>query len=198
MTRLNTYIRDQIVKNALIKSGYRKDRDAYSQRRFDWIELCRVKSLGITADALDILNGKIEKLRLQVPEHIRGTGSVMKVRSNMRLNAAGEREYLYFYDVPGGDQKSKVSAEELVLIQGDPLLLEREALKAEDARLEDQYERVRMAVKAAVKRPTTVKALLAAWPEAKELLPDTLEESKSQLPAVQVADLNLLVGLPSD
>lgn len=123
MTRLTTYIRDQIVTNALKKSGYTAAREAYNKRRAIWIEACRVRSLGIT---------------------------------------------------------------------------EAELLKAEGARLDEQYASVRTAVRAAVNKPTTIKALLAAWPEAKELLPEQLAEAKTQLPAVQVADLNALVGLPSE
>lgn len=38
--------------------------------------------------------------------------------------------------------------------------------------------------------------LLKVWPEAAELMPK--ETKKVQLPAVQTADLNALIGLPSE
>jgi len=192
MTRLTTYIRDQIVSNALKKSGYTAAREAYNKRRAIWIEACRVRSLGISETELKSIQGAIKKLEDRVPSHLHSGRAFINTSSHLSINAAGESELLGLHDVV------PVSRARLTLLQGDELVAERELLKAEDARLDEQYASVRAAVRAAVNTPTTIKALLAAWPEVKELLPAQLAEAKTQLPAVQVADLNALVGLPSE
>lgn len=192
MTRLTTYIRDQIVSNALKKSGYTAAREAYNKRRAIWIEACRVRSLGISEAELKSIKAAIKKLEDKLPSHLHSGRALIHTSSHLSINAAGESEWLDF------PKMLPVSCCKLTLLQGDELVAERELLKAEDARLDAQLSSVRSAVRAAVNKPTTIKALLAAWPEAKELLPEQLAEAKTQLPAVQVADLNALVGLPSE
>lgn len=196
MTRLNSYIRAEIVKNALAKAGHATGREAYRQRREDWIEAVRLHGLQIDCLALSVIEAKIEKLRLQIPEHIRGEGTILLERNRFRINAGGERELLYFPEVDGKD--TRVTASEVTLPFGHALLVEREALKAEDARLDELKARIEGPVKAAVGAVTTVKALLNAWPEAKELLPGNLDEAKPRLPALRPEALNALIGLPSE
>lgn len=81
---------------------------------------------------------------------------------------------------------------------------ERDALKAAkytldnvEADINKRESDLAHQVRAVVGSCTTVKKLLEIWPESKELIPTTLEEARPQLPAIQVAELNKLVGLPS-
>lgn len=52
-------------------------------------------------------------------------------------------------------------------------------------------------VLAALAGCNTKNQLLKLWPEAEELLPVTLAPAKANLPAVQISDLNKLIGLPT-
>lgn len=61
-----------------------------------------------------------------------------------------------------------------------------------------QKEGMAAQVKATLNQFTTVKKLLEAWPEAKDLIPDDVDEVKPKLPVVQVQDLNCLIGLPEE
>lgn len=191
-SRLNNRIRDAIVENALKKSGYAAGCEAYEGRRNAFIEALRLVGLGIDADQLAVIQTKIEKLRQSIPEQVRGTGTVLNKRYGFRLNAGGERERYRF-----ADDQEHVTADEITIPSGHLLFDEREALKAEDARLKAMKESITGPVRAAVNAVSTVKALLNVWPEAKELLPEALPEAKAQLPALHVEELNALVGLPT-
>ena len=74
---------------------------------------------------------------------------------------------------------------------------------AESHKIEGDYktvcgkkEGIAAQVMATLNQFTTVKKLLEAWPESKDLIPDNVDEVKSLLPVVQVQDLNCLIGLP--
>ena len=64
--------------------------------------------------------------------------------------------------------------------------------------LDEERATLSAQVRGALSKFTTVKRLLDAWPEAKELLPDRLPEAKPALPAIRTEDLNALIGLPSE
>lgn len=192
MTRLNNHIRGQILANAQTKSGNRARRDATIQKRKDWDEAVRVAAIGSRAAELDAITAKVEKLRLSVPEEFRGDGSVVKLRGYINVNCAGMALHV------GGWEGYKVAPSRYTILAGDPLVQQFHDICAEEKANEESWEKVKASVNAATYAVTTVKALLKAWPECKELLPEHVEEAKSQLPAIQVADLNALVGLPTE
>ena len=192
MTRLNTHIRDQIVQNAQKKSGNIDRQAATAQRRMNWAEAVRRSALGATVETLEKLQARADKLEKEIPEEYRSGYSLIKTRGYMNLNCAGLT--VRVSEWPG----SKMAPSSHVLLATDPLVQEFHDICAEEKANTESTEKVRTSVKAAVNSVTTVAKLLKIWPEAKELLPTYVEESKDQLPALQVADLNALVGLPTD
>lgn len=191
MTRLTTHIRDQIVANAQIKSGNRARRDATQEKRKEWADAVRVTAIGSRATELDAIAAKVEALRLLVPEEFRGDGTVIISRGHLNLNCAGITLRVSEWE------GSKVSPSSFTLLADNPLVQEFHEICAQEKANAESWEQVKTNVYAAVKSVTTVARLLKIWPEVKELLPAYVEESKDQLPAIQVSDLNALVGLPS-
>ena len=64
--------------------------------------------------------------------------------------------------------------------------------------IQDLETQVRAEVEAMVNSVTTVEKLLKEWPEAKDLLPDTVEKPKGTGLQVNVQNLNAMIGLPKD
>lgn len=192
MTRLNTHLRDQIISKALDKSGNIARRDMTAKRREAWAEAVRLAALGEDAQKIEAIVAKTEKLAEQLPEDYRSGYSVAKTRGYLTLNCAGIT--VQVNDWPG----RKLAPSTHTLLADSPLVQEFHDICAEEKANAESWEHVKGSVKAAVYSVTTVAKLLKIWPEAKELLPAYVEESKDRLPAIQVADLNALVGLPSD
>lgn len=192
MTRLTTNIRSKILAAAQTKSGNRDKRAATALKRKEWAEAVRIAAIGDNAAELDAIDKKAEKLRASVPELFRGDGDLIRKRGYLNLNCAGLRVHVSEWD---GD---KVSPHEFTLTADHALVQQFHDILAEEKANTESWEKVKASVNAATGAVTTVKALLRAWPEVKELLPEDMEEAKSQLPAIQVADLNALVGLPTE
>lgn len=191
MTRLTKNIREQILANAQTKSGNRDRREATLKKRKDWDEDVRIDSLKEHAALLERLDAEVEKIRAKVPETFQGGGSPIMRRGQIRVNCAGMTVYA------NGWEGEKVAPGGHTITADNPLAQRFHDICAEEKANTESWERVKVSVNAATNAVTTVKALLKAWPEAKELLPENLEEAKLQLPAIHVADLNALVGLPS-
>lgn len=191
MTRLTKHIREQILANAQTKSGNRANRDATIQKRRDWDDAVRLDALKEHAVLLTQLDAKVERIRQQVPGAYQSSGSPILRRGHMRVNCAGMTVHAT------GWEGEKVAPSNHTITSDNPLAQQFHDICAEEKANEESWEKVKASVNAATHAVSTVKALLKAWPECKELLPEHVEEAKSQLPAIQVADLNALVGLPS-
>jgi len=193
MTRMTNALRDAIVSAALDKCGHTAARVAYHKRKEEWSEAVRLDSLGMPEAELLKIEQRAKKEMAKAPEAVVNREGSLRRRSNLILNVAGQRDTVWF----SGDEE-KVSNFKHDLAFDHPLAVEREALINEDARLAKWHGDVKAPVRAAVNAVNTVGQLLKQWPEAKELIPAHVPESKSQLPAVQAADLNALIGLPSE
>ena len=192
MTRLTKYIREEILANAQTKSGNRAAREVTLQKRKDWDEAVRLDSLKEHSALLTQLDAKVEKIRAQVPDVFQSGGSPIQRRGQIRVNCAGMTVYANGWD------GEKVAPGNHTITADNPLAQTFHDICAEEKLNTERWEQVKASVNAAIKSVTTVAKLLKIWPEAKELLPAYVEESKDQLPAIQVADLNALVGLPSE
>lgn len=192
MTRLNTYLRDKIVANAQVKSGNIAKREATAERRKAWAEKVRLSSLGPDAEKLEKLSAQFKKLEKEIPKRFRSGYLPFNTRGSLSLNCAGLHVRVNEWE------GSKAAPDSHTLLAGDPLVQEFHDICAEEKANGESWEAVKENVKAAINSVTTVAKLLKIWPEAKELLPAEVEEAKDRLPAIKVADLNALVGLPSE
>jgi len=98
--------------------------------------------------------------------------------------------------VPSSDDDVRLFCDHYLPVDvGSPLFSIWEASINKIQELKAQQRDVYDTVMASTSSFTTVERLLKEWPEAAELLPK--EEVKKQLPALNVADLNRLLKLPT-
>lgn len=198
MTRLNSYLREEILKNAIAKSPLPAEETALDAEYYALAEGFRVESLGGPKKVAEIehLVQEIEKLRAQLPDSIKTNDPVATTDYEMyRMNLGGLRVRLNF--APGYEER-RIRPAEVVFAADHPLVLQFGQLENRKSDLKSRRATLKQQVQAVLGSVTTVKKLLEVWPEAKELLPHNLEEAKLQLPALPIADVNALIGLPSD
>lgn len=85
-----------------------------------------------------------------------------------------------------------------ILISDDSLLAELMSLDKDYSDLESKEKTFNNTLDAVLKNARTVKQLLTAWPEAKELLPDDLQKVTGTALAINPEELNAICGIPSD
>lgn len=199
MTRLNQRIKDHIIDKAVEKSGIGKEKDAHQQALYKLTEDIRIESLGGVESAKNVekIARQMQKLHDQLPTIMRSSQfrPVRRDYEMHRLNLGGRRVTLRY----GETTEERRFCPSGFTLQGDhPLVVEFDRLIGVEQDIDKRIEDIRSQVRASLSKFTTVKKLLESWPEVKELLPDQLEEVRPQLPAIQVADLNALIGLPSE
>lgn len=194
MTRITSVMKTQIVKNALLKSGVTARLEAVKEKRFDWAERARVESIGGPDKA-----GEYARINLQsravydsLPQALRGNATIVERRRQFYLNLAGAALTV---ELRGYAEASNTRE---VITADSPLCQQFYDIEAEETAAVNQGTVVENQVRATLDKFGTVKRLLEAWPEVQELLPPSTVAAKSNLPAIQVADLNKLVGLPSE
>jgi len=203
MTRINADIRDSIVANAIEKSGITAEFERLKKRRADWAEAVRVESLG-GQEARAKINkayALAEKHYAKIPDNIKSHGSLLRTDYDIYVNVAGASICAQFSGELTDVSKNrvmKVAPHRHTLKADNPLVDEFHAIEKLAGELKEKRETIRANVDATVRKFTTIKKLLEAWPEAKELLPSDIGTAKAQLPAVQAADLNNMIGLPTD
>lgn len=199
MTRLTNALTHKIIDAAIEKAGINRDRQDLQNQRYKLAEDLRVLSLGGAEAAAEAekISQKMAKLYMLLPENIRQTDEPQfgRRRSAMQwMNLGGRRVTLQFSE---NDYESRMASNGFTLPGDHPLVIEFDRLCGVENDIQKRHNDLRDQLRASLSKFTTVKKLLEAWPEAKELLPETLEEAKPQLPAVQTSELNALIGLPS-
>lgn len=194
MTRLTNVLKEKIVKAALAKSGVTAEIQLATDQRAHWCESVRIEILGgpEAAEKLEAIQVKASKLRDSVPEGMRSDYyKPVETRSYSMVNLAGANLQVKY-------GTWKIAPQRATILADNPLVQRFYDIEATKKAADEKSATVSSQVYATLNKFRTVKSLLKSWPEAKELLPEIVPESKSQLPAIQLADLNALVGLPSD
>lgn len=194
MTRITNAMRDHIVTEALKKSGVTAAEAALKEKRFDWAERARIEALGGPAIAKEYaeVNRKAKAAYEKLPQDMRDYSRIAKRDRRFHLNLGGLNLLVDLRDY------GEVSGSRRPILADHALCLEFHELENERDDLKKRSAEVSAQVRATVDKFTTVASLLKAWPEAAELLPLDPKPAKPQLPAIPVADLNKLVGLPTE
>ena len=198
MTRLNKNTREAIIANAIKKSNYAERVAALITRRTEWAEALRVESLGGPAEAAKVLAAEkeIKDILETLPKNV--GDSPFNTNSYMYPNLGGCRTFVYFNGnrCKGSPCVRKVVGSMLTIAAGHPLVEEFHAIEKADSAASEYKAQLQASVSAMAYSVTTVEKLLKVWPEALELLPPPAAPAV-QLPAVQLADLNAMIGLPT-
>lgn len=204
MTRLTNAMKEQIVLNALKQAGINDENQAIRVCRAELAEAIRVECMGGSERVTELEKTikKIKKLQENLNCVFKNSFYVSKREGMTYCNLGGAQVHLYFnggdnnYD---GDSVCKTPIPSDVTLTADhPLTVRFHNIETTARVLKDKTDVISAQVRGSLSSFTTIKKLLAAWPEVKELLPETVVESKPQLPAVLVKDLNKLIGLPSE
>lgn len=193
MTRITKELREMMVTNAVRKAGIFDRLEKLAEARHEFAESARVDALGgpAAAAAITALQAQQRALAASVPECVRAGGELINTSNSIYLNIAGmayRASWIGFRPTPYCHK----------LMAGHPLVQLFLDIEAQSKALDAEREQLEAQVRAALGSFTTVNKLLAAWPEAAELLPEySPAKPKATLPAVPVADLNKLIGLPS-
>lgn len=196
MARLNKSIREAIIANAVKKSNYAERIAKIVSERMEWAERVRIADMprGMTEKA-DAAFLEVKRALKDIPEEY--VSATRTRRAYMYTNVAGCRIHAYF----SGDANSekhvyKFAPSHPTITADDPLADEFHAIEKRSEAAAQYKISLRTNVSAMVNSVTTIEKLLKVWPEAAELLPKASTPAP-QLPAVQLADLNAMIGLPS-
>lgn len=201
--RLTNAIKDSIKNNALAKAGIFKQKEEL-KKEFNQLALdVRIEALGGEDKAKKmelILEVAISNLKM-LEEEVNSYIGVYNAESNsLRPAFGGQRVRLrYGKDNNGKDIYLLTPDDNKCLFPADHELSKRfEKLTQKENKLKEKETEINTTVQAALNSVTTIKRLIEIWPESKELIPTDISKSASTLPALQVEDLNKLIGLPTD
>ena len=211
MTRLTVAIKNQMINKALIVAGINKELKSLIERRALLANSIRIDSLG-GEDNITKIKKHLKKIsNLTESDLIKNVSGRFSSYSHSafelnHINLGGMRVTLqYSGEVCGYKDRDKRVSHEIVPVDISVVYTADSEFTKEFIEIEGDYKTVcgkkegmAAQVKATLNQFTTVKKLLEAWPEAKDLIPDDVDEVKPKLPVVQVQDLNCLIGLPEE
>lgn len=204
MTKLTKAVKEQIIRNAVEKSGLINEHNKIIQRRAEWANNVRLFAIGgvEVEKQLVAINEQYAALHESVPKNLQGElRKPVKTDNDIYVNVAGISFTALFNGQLGynkSDHIYKISPSSVILRADNPLVAEFHEVHNQQEEYENKVVTLRNSVNGVIANITTVKKLLDVWPEAKEILPPEIEKQTVQLPMVQTADLNKLIGLPSE
>lgn len=196
MTRLTNAIRHQIIAKAVEKATATQNEEIKILETAFSAELIKFAT-GDKIEELVKLEKQFTKCISAIPEGFltyRGHIPINK-NSSVRLNIAGKAvnwEFKRKVIFPCND-----SCDRYVILADNPLSDMFDNIHNKKQKSEEIKETVRLNVLAVLNSVTTVKKLLGAWPESAELIPSEIEKPVINLPTVQIADLNNMIGVPT-
>lgn len=215
MARLTAAIRDGIIANAIKTKDFAGRDMAIVQKRADFTERLRqfaLKTYGLTDARIAEIKNQIEAIQKEVTFdgnafiRVDFAGSVSRWDVNLggqrrRLSRNGQGEQLF--DNHKAEYNSSLYHphynEDDFIVRDPKWREELDAIDLEAAQLREEYNTLKSTLTATISGFTTVEKLLEAWPDAKELIPETLPIAKKPGTniALSVADLNAMCGIPS-
>lgn len=219
MARLTAAIRDGIIANAIKTKDFAGRDLAIVQKRADFVERLRKYALaqyGLTDARIAEIKESIEAITKEVTLNGNKFIRVDLTASNSvwDVNIAGQTRRLYRNGICGGIARPLFDSSEAEydkstyhphyhendFIVSDPKWLEElNSIDREAESLREEYNTLQSTLKATISGFTTVEKLLEAWPDAKELIPETTQIAKQPGTgiALSVADLNAMCGIPT-
>ncbi|EFJ2475479.1 hypothetical protein G5Z15_003802 [Escherichia coli] len=220
MARLTAAIRDGIIANAIKTKDFAGRDLAIVQKRADFAERLRLFILGeygLTDARLDEIKAQVDELAKEVKHegssYVRVDFSGCVYR--LDVNLSGQSRYIYRNGVSNDkryeplfntsvaeydETKYSPHTSECDFTVRDPKWREElDAIDLEAAQLREEYNTLKSTLRATISAFTTVEKLMEAWPDVKELIPETTPIAKQPGTgiALSVADLNALCGIPT-
>lgn len=193
--KLTNAIKQAILTAALKKAGI-NDRENLIQARYnEWAELVRVRY--VTPEVMDLVN-QIKELMSKVPECIADQSFGFKTDYEIyRANIAGQTRTVKYGEVNQyGSLVKRITPQGVVLTADDPLSIQLHLIDADAEKLKSDKEQIVVSATAVLNSATTDKKLIELWPEAIAFIPAAEKAANHNLPALPIAELNKMIGLP--
>lgn len=200
MTRLTKALREKIVTAATAKAV--GDRPAnLTTVRDQWIkDACEysLTSAGTSSAEVKKVAKKMRDLYESVPQSIRNRFvEPLVYDSSPCFNVSGMAIDLRTSDAEALLCASNWHSRRIAIPAVHELAKRFTDWQAEEARIKEIEDAVRVNVLAMVSSVTTVEKLVKQWPEVVELLPADADRQVVALPTVKVDQLNAMIGIPS-
>ena len=198
--RLTKDIKAAILNAALKKAGILDKEVAIRNRYAEWAECVRVKF--VTDEQLKLIEQAILAASLVRGELTDYSFHPRKSNAIENANVGGQRRTVYFCgaiareDRKPADRKITPYGGHINLAPDDPMTEQLYAIDHDAAALKSEREHLKLSILAVLDSVTTDKRLIQVWPEAVAFIPVAERAATSNLPALPIADLNKMIGLP--
>lgn len=191
--KLSKRTRQAILTAALEKSGINDRRAAIKARYGEWAEAARV--CNVPDNAARIL-GHADAVIEVLPKNLEVRVSARTARGIDAI-VAGQRRIIYWTGAFKFDDAapSRICPQDIVIAAGSMLADQLHAIDADAEKLAQDVEQLTVSIMAVLNSVQSEQQLIKTWPEAAEFLPAVAESSGPQLPALQIAELNKMIGL---
>lgn len=182
--RLTNKIRDEIVHNALEKSGLLKRQAGVEARLTAWVNTARIQSLGGDSAVRKLKNAE-QKLKeiLKPLKNVQCPSAIFPYENSLKVKIGGAYRVYSF-------ESSRLCCGGVTLIGIEtPLGKEWQDIMGALQDVKNEIKALRAEVRAVVGSVNTTNQLLKVWPGAESLVP-TKPKTATPLPAVRVSDLN--------
>ncbi len=198
--RLNKQVKEAILAAALEKAGIPAKEMAIRSRYAQWAEAVRVRY--VTPLALAAFDVMVSAAK-DIPEGVCDRPSLNTECGIRNANVAGQSRDVFFNGVlsypnwaSGRISLVAPSYGTVTLLADDPLTEQLYAIDHDAATLKSEREQLTVSLRAVLNSVTTDKKLIEVWPEAVAFIPAAERAATVQLPALPIADLNKMIGLP--
>lgn len=196
--KLSKAVKEAILEAALKKAGIPEKKAAIRARYAELAETVRVRYVTPEQDAIIEEARRIIKPVTEAHPHFRIEDPA---NNNMQVNVAGFKRHFYF----NGNMDSDDSTQSVykrrpysnpVLQADDPLTEQLYSIDHDSKQLKSEIEQLTTSLWAVLNSVSTDKRLIEIWPEAVAFIPAAEKANTPQLPALPIAELNKLIGLP--
>lgn len=197
--RLSKQVKQAIFDAAVVKAGIPAKQTAIRSRYADWAEAVRVRYVTPEVEALI---SAAKAASDAVPEWCKSRSFCKTEKAGiMYANVGGQRRSVRFNGLlryEEGNDVYRVAPTDyhVELTADDPLTEQLYAIDHDADKLKAEIEQLSVSLWAVLNSVSTDKRLVEVWPEAIAFIPAAEKASTSNLPALPIADLNKLIGLP--
>lgn len=196
--KLTKAIKQAIVDAAIKKAGI-LDREAIICKRYaDFAE--SVRRAVVTDEQLELIE-KAKAASELVDSSLRESRFRPNAHYYIQLNAAGTRRTFYWcgaqdWDSANDIKDTRITPDEVTLKADSKFMETLNAIDRDADAIKAEREHLDLSLWATLNSVTTDKKLYEIWPEAVAFVPAAEQAASPNLPALPIAELNKLIGLP--
>lgn len=199
--RLSKQVKEAIFNAALKKSGIPEKKAAIRSRYAEWAEAVRVRY--VTPEQMNLIDSAINASKAVNPALVDYSFHPKKMKAIESANVAGQRRTVWFCGATHGEHRDKTQSgkiapysNQVTLTADDPLVSQLYSIDHDSAALQQEIQQLSCSLCSVLNSVNTDKRLIEIWPEAVAFISVAEKANTTQLPALPIAELNKLIGLP--